>query len=157
MPTPPKDDVCSIEDTDLSRLREVLPVFGHLQYLGVATSSKVTDAGLEHLAGVTQLQYLDLAESRVTNVGLRHLAGAGLKNLNLRSTSLGDDLACLSSFQQLEILDLGQTAMTDDGLRHLATLTNLQTLALDSTKITDDGLRHLRGMKSLTLLILDNS
>jgi len=157
-PNPPKDELCPIEDSHLKRLREVLPMFDHLQVLGVTASSKVTDSGLEHLAGIPQLQDLDVAESRVTSVGLRHIATAtSLIRLDLRKTSLGDDLACLSSFQQLEILDLGQTTVTDDGLRYLAALPNLQRLALDGPKITDAGLRHLRGMKSLTLLILTDT
>ena len=35
----------------------------------------MTDAGLVHLKGLTQLQWLDLAETKVTDAGLVHLKG----------------------------------------------------------------------------------
>ena len=35
----------------------------------------MTDAGLEHLKGLSQLQRLDLASTQVTDAGLEHLKG----------------------------------------------------------------------------------
>ena len=35
----------------------------------------MTDAGLEHLKGLTKLQWLDLAGTEVTDAGLEHLKG----------------------------------------------------------------------------------
>ncbi len=157
LPRRSKDARSSIDDTGLRRLREVLPLFDDLEYLAVMTSSKVTDAGLEHLAGVRQLQQFDASASRVTSVGLRHLATAELRNLNLRGTSLGDDLTCLAAFQQLQILDLGETDVSDEELEHLASLSNLERLCLDSTRISDEGLKHLRGLESLDFLLLSST
>ena len=37
--------------------------------------TKVTDAGLEHLQGLTKLQWLGLAGTNVTDAGLEHLQG----------------------------------------------------------------------------------
>ena len=35
----------------------------------------MTDAGLEHLKGLTQLRVLNLANTKVTDAGLEHLKG----------------------------------------------------------------------------------
>ena len=44
-------------------------------------STRVTDAGLAHLAALEKLQFLDLSNTAVTDAGLRHLSG--LKELQL--------------------------------------------------------------------------
>ena len=44
-------------------------------------NSKVTDAGLKKLAGLTQLRELILFNTKVTDAGLKHLAG--LKQLRV--------------------------------------------------------------------------
>ena len=50
-------------------------------------NSPVTDAGLEHLRGLTQLQYLSLDSTHVTDAGLEHLRGlTQLQGLSLNST-----------------------------------------------------------------------
>jgi hypothetical protein len=49
--------------------------------------SSVTDAGLEHLKGLTQLQTLDLIDTQVTDGGLKHLKGLmQLRRLLLKGT-----------------------------------------------------------------------
>jgi len=51
----------------------------------------VTDAGLECLAELRELQVLDLEGTRVTDAGLAHLAGLkGLRKLDLRGTRVTD-------------------------------------------------------------------
>ena len=53
---------------------------------GLLPNTKVTDAALEHLKGLTKLQTLYLNGTRVTDVGLEHLKGlAKLRDLNLGS------------------------------------------------------------------------
>ncbi len=58
---------------------------------------QVTDVGLEHLTGLTQLQVLDLSGTQVTDAGLEHLKG----------------------LTQLQVLNLGGTKVTDAGLKDL--------------------------------------
>jgi internalin A len=41
--------------------------------------TQITDAGLKELAGLNNLQWLDLTGTRITDAGLKELAG--LKNL----------------------------------------------------------------------------
>jgi hypothetical protein len=51
---------------------------------------QVTDAGLEHIKGLTQLRTLDLTQTKVTGTGLEHLKGLTqlqtLKLLGIRSS-----------------------------------------------------------------------
>lgn len=60
-------------------------------------STKVIDAGLEHLKGLTQLQMLTLDGTQVTDAGLEHLKG----------------------LVQLQMLDLRDTRVTDEGVKRL--------------------------------------
>ncbi len=100
-----------------------------LKELDLRGDSKVTDAGMAHLNGLTGLEILRLGGTQVTDAGMVHLAG--LKNL-LR-------------------LELDDTQVTDAGLEHLAMLPKLCYLSYYSTKITGQGLHKLK--KSLPNLI----
>ena len=83
---------------------------------------QVTDAGLEHLKGLTQLQWLCLSNTQVTDGGLAHLKG----------------------LTQLQNLLLDNTQVTDAGLEHLKGLTQLQHLLLFNTQVTDEGVKKLQ-------------
>ena len=85
-------------------------------------NTKVTDAGLEHLRGLTKLRTLYLSEIQVTDVGLQHL----------------ESLTGLCS------LFLSSTMITDAGLEHLEGLTEMTLLDLSNTRITDEGLAELK-------------
>lgn len=51
----------------------------------------VTDAGLVHLKGLTELQSLDLMATNVSDAGLEHLRGlTRLQSLNLMATKVTD-------------------------------------------------------------------
>ena len=89
---------------------------------GLRFGPQLTDAGLKALAGLTQLQLLDLRNSQVTDAGLKELAG----------------------LTQLQSLDLVATQVTDVGLKELAGLTQLQSLDLWITKVTDAGVQELQ-------------
>jgi internalin A len=53
---------------------------------------QVTDAGLEHLKGLTSLQMLKLNGTKVSDAGLVHLKGlTGLKMLELLDTPVTED------------------------------------------------------------------
>ena len=79
--------------------------------------SKVTDAGLVHLKGLTELQTLQLANTKVTDAGLVHLKG-------------------LTKLQKLELYN---TKVTDAGLMHLNGLTNLKSWASATPKSPTPG------------------
>ena len=68
----------------------------------------VTDAGLKHVKGLTQLRDLYLDETKITDAGLEDLRG----------------------LTELRTLCLGDTQVTDAGLANLKGLTQLQELLL---------------------------
>ena len=126
-----------------------------LQHLELA-STKVTDVGLGHLKGLTQLLSLNLQFTKVSDAGLEHLKGlTNLKSLCLRGTQVTDaGLEHLKGLTELETLALGNRKVT---LEHRKRLTELETLALGNTKVTDAGLEHLKGLTNLQWLTLGRS
>ena len=121
--------------------------------------TKVTDTGLEHLKGLSQLQSLMLDNTHVTDAGLKNLEGLSqLQSLGLDGTNVTDaGLENLKGLSQLQYLDLGGAPVTDAGLEHLKGLAKLQTLDLWRTRGTDAGLEHLRGLTQLQTLCLYNT
>ena len=82
-----------------------------------------SDAGLEHLKGLTNLQSLYLDGTKITDSGLVHLKGLpNLDNLWLPKQ------------------------ITDSGLVHLKGMTNLQELRLVKHQITDAGVAELQDL-----------
>ena len=84
--------------------------------------SRVTDAGLENLRGLTELRWLHLSDAAITDAGLEHLSG----------------------LTRLETLNLENTKVTDTGLEQLKGLTQLQRVDLTGTKVSDEGVKKLQ-------------
>ena len=76
--------------------------------LELRDNEEITDAGLKELAGLKNLQRLDLSGTKITDAGLKELAG----------------------LKSLQTLDLAATQVTDAGLKELAGLKSLQSLNL---------------------------
>src|SRR5205807_9451030 len=83
---------------------------------------KLTDADLQTLAALTDLQVLDLSSTGVTDRGLRYLA----------------------PLKKLRTLGLARTRVTDAGLNEIKGLTGLLSLDLTGTKVTAAGATALR-------------
>jgi hypothetical protein len=117
----------------------------------------VTDAGLVHLQGLSQLHKLELEHTKITDTGLLHLQGLSqLQYLDLSHAEVTDaGLVHLQGLSQLHELQLGSTKVTDSGLVHLQGLSQLHKLGLEHTKITDTGLLHLQGLSQLQHLWLN--
>jgi hypothetical protein len=84
--------------------------------------TQVTDAGLVHLRGLTQLEWLTLHSTQVTDAGLVHVRG----------------------LTRLQGLNLSSTQVTDAGLEHLRGLTRLTYLHLSNTQVTDASVNELK-------------
>jgi hypothetical protein len=132
--------------------------FAHIVFVEVHGES-VTDADLERLKGLRQLETLHLWKAQVTDAGLEHLKGLPrLKSLVLSWTKVTDaGLEDLRGLTQLEYVVLLGTKVTDAGLEHLRGLTQLQVLVLDYTQVTDAGLERLNGLSQLQTLWLKNT
>ncbi len=114
--------------------------------------TNITDNGLRHFNGLTNLTALYLGQTNITDDGLKHLSRlANLESLNLSGTQISDEgLKHLSSLTNLKSLLLDGTHVSDDGLKHLSGLTSLQIVSLDGTNVSDDGLKRLSSLTNLT-------
>lgn len=146
------DDGSDPTDDDL----EVVERFDTLKQLTLMNRKKITDEGLRHVSGLTELEVLALNGTNVSGEGLSHLRNCRrLKGLPMNNTPLMDiGLSHISHLGNLEWVQLSGTQITDQGLSHLSGLTNLESLELRDTAITDDGLKHLSNLKSLKKLHL---
>jgi hypothetical protein len=104
----------------------------------------MTDAGLVHLEGLTNLQVLGLPQA--TDAGLEHLAGmTSLQELNLVGRQVTDaGLVHLAGLTSLEYLNLSYTQVSDAGLVHLGGFTSLEKLYMGQTQVTSEGFDTLR-------------
>ncbi len=108
--------------------------------------TKVTDAELVLLRGLTRLEEIDLGKTGVTDAGLVHLKGlAKLQWLGLQETKITDaGLVHLQGLTKLQWVGLAETKVTDVGLEHLKKLTKLQSLYLGDTKVTKQGVQKFQ-------------
>lgn len=123
----------------------------------LADHSQITDAGLESVAGLHNLRWLDLSDSpQVTSAGMKHLHDlTQLEFINLRRTQVSDEgLAHLQDKKHLRRLDLGMTKVTGTGLRRVTASTQLRELHFWGNVVEDDSLAALRGMTQLRKLDL---
>jgi len=114
--------------------------------------NQISNEGLKHLAGMTELVELDLSEiSQLSDDGLQHLSGlTNLSKLNLWRVPVSDaGVLYLKPLTSLEWLNLDNTRLSDDGLPALADMKQLTFLHLGSTLVSDAGLKHLNGLTGL--------
>jgi len=132
-----------------------LQAFPELEVLSI-DSYRLTDAGVEHLAGLEKLKHLRLGKTQIEGTGLAHLkASTQLESLSLAESDLQDDgLVHLKPFPRLRELNLRSTILRGPGLAHLAGLTALEKLSLRSTTVGDEHLQHLAELAELAELDL---
>lgn len=113
-----------------------------LQATFLNVSDDFSDSDLELLEPVSeQLAWLNLGRSSITDEGMQHIKGlTNLSKLHLEKTAVTDDgLANLSDLERLEYLNLYGTAVSDNGLEHLKNLKNLSALYLWQSNATRAG------------------
>jgi hypothetical protein len=142
-----------VTDADFARLAG----FEKLEALDLDGAGPISDDGLAHLAGMTEMKRLALGGTKVTGAGLARLGHMKkLSVLELDRCPIHDEgLKRLAGFTQMTELSLANAEVSDAGLIHLAGLTRLTKLDLQSNKgVSKAGLSHLRGMKALRELNL---
>ena len=87
-------DWSTVSDADFEQIIEGLP---NVKYVSLVWCRQLTDAGLENLTELHELQELDLSQSHVTNAGLEHLMG----------------------LNRLTWVGLARTHVTDEGIKKL--------------------------------------
>ncbi len=108
--------------------------------------TKVIDASLELLKGLSTIERLYLRETRVTDDGMIYIKGlTNIEVLELRRTKVTDKaLEHIKGFARLRTLDLAGTEITDKGLEQLKALKQLETLDVSDTKVTAPGIDDLQ-------------
>jgi len=116
----------------------------------------VTEDGMLHLSGLTNMRALDIELIPVSGRVLTGLAGMkSLYELKLRHTGVTDDaLRQLPVLPTLAIIYLSESDLTGAGLEGLAAAPSLAVVGLNGTRITDEGLRHLPSLPALMTLEL---
>ncbi|KAG7231193.1 hypothetical protein INR49_012024 [Caranx melampygus] len=138
-----------------------------LQYLNLASCSKLTDSCLQHIRGwafltltnkgLKNLCFLSLDQTKVSDAGMvlyLQSAPSCLSQLSLNQTAVTEaTLGVLPTcVPQLRLLSIKQTKVED--VSALAELLSLQTLNLDGTGVTEASLKYLATLPALSSLSL---
>lgn len=133
-----------VTDADLAMVLDNLVTLRSLSL----NCTHITDKGLEHLKGLSQLTYLDLACLNMTDAGLKNLQGlANLEELDLSFSPniTNDGMRNLQGFTKLRELGLSFSPnITGRGLLHLTKLANLRKLVVFGIPISDEEDRRLK-------------
>jgi hypothetical protein len=147
------------QETEVQADKELPP--GPFELVGVTLDdkSKVDEAGLARLKGLTSLTWIDVHDAPVGDDGLGQLKGlTQLTGLYLGGTRVSNaGVEQLKGLTNLSMLWLDGTRVSDNGLAHLKGLTGLTDLGLSRTRVSDVGLAHLKGLTNLTGLNLANT
>lgn len=107
----------------------------------------VQDAALEPIGKITRLGSLNLWLTEVTDAGIEHLQNLEeLESLNLDNVSGITDAALdtIGQMSKLQLLHLGGTSITDAGLPKLYGLKDLRTLFITRTEVTQQAYSELK-------------
>ena len=146
----------NITDVGLATLSEVSWPVTQLDLRGCP----ISNAGLEHLAGMSSLKVLRLsgsnAETSVNDEGLATISRfTGLRVLSLDKLTISvAGIKHLIALQELEELYLADTTIDDEAVKILSGLTGLQKLRLSGNPISDEGLKQLAKLENLVDLDL---
>ncbi|WP_165070095.1 leucine-rich repeat domain-containing protein [Paludisphaera rhizosphaerae] len=131
--------------------------------------TSITDDGLRHLEGMTNLSHLGIyyyppgrgwpiLQPKISDAGLAHLAKLPqLHSLDLHNVPITDaGLAVVKNLPSLSSLMLTRTEIQGPGLVHLQSHPTLSSLYISGDMLTDDGLKALAGVTSLQSLTLQD-
>jgi len=132
------------------------------------SNTSVTDDGLRHLEGMTNLRHFGInyygsgrnrpaTQSKITDAGLVRVGKISqLESLSLSDVPVTDaGLAAIKDLPALASLFLRRTDVQGPGLAHLQSLPVLNYLYIHADVLTNDGLKALAGVTFLQDLTLD--
>ena len=118
----------------------------------IHATGQMTDAMLERVSRLEQIEKLDLNGSRaITDDGVRHLARLPkLRTLDLGGCAIGNAaLEAIGRIASLERIILSWTHVTDAGVAHLAGCGALRVVDLSGTRTGDGAIAALAGLPAL--------
>lgn len=136
-----------LTDADLEKLAR-LPNLESIQ-LGY---TKITDLGLEKLTPLENVKVLDLRYAEnITDAGIAHLRHwTGLEHLDVRGTKVTSSLfEHLSKMRKLRFLDVAHTRVSDERFEELIHLERLERFAFGGNKMSGVALPLLESLPSL--------
>lgn len=136
------DSFGALTAAEIPLLLEFCDTLTHL----LLQDAELTDDDVEPLAGLTQLEFLNLSDNEeLTDACLPNLVPLTvLKDLRLNYMEITDaGLPVIAQFSHLENLELMGNAITDEGLKSLYGLKNLQQIFLRGTQVTKEGAERL--------------
>ena len=123
----------------------------------------ISDAGMVHLKGLVKLKKLDLFcnspnAGKITHIGLAQLKNLkALKDFRMPSRVTDESLAVLSNFDSLKSLNLWGGEVTDEGMVFLPRFKSLTDVDICSPKVTDAGIKMLLACPKLTGLSIQRA
>ncbi len=116
-----------------------------LEDLDISECSQVFDDSLAPVGKMKSLKRLNLWRDVISDTGVAHLVGlTNMAWLNLDNTHMGNaGLEHLSGMKQLSFLHLGSTRVTNEGIPLLTPLSSLKELKVTRTAVTEEGLKPL--------------
>ncbi len=122
----------------------------NLQFLNVCLTA-VSDEGFEHLSALTKMRRMTVCASKITGSGFKHLAGMKqLESINLHSSPASDaGLEAIGKLPSLRRLEIVHTSVTDAGLVHVANLGNLRQLHIHGQETTESALPFIGKLQEL--------
>jgi hypothetical protein len=143
-------DVNNANDTTLEHIKEL----SHLHYLNISAARRITDVGLKHLEGMTQLKSLAISGDEITDTGLVHIKNLyQLESLSIWGKQITDaGLVHLQGLTKLHFLNIGNSKITVKGLVYLKALPQLNEMRLDGESFTDAELEHIKELPQLKKL-----
>jgi hypothetical protein len=118
----------------------------HLKTLRFINNGKLTDAGLEKLAGLRQLESFGFIGTGMQGHAFAKFEGwSKINRMSYRGSSIDDQglqLLC-QRFPNLENLILAHAKFTDAGAEHLAQLTKLKGLEIGTRNAKPQCLQHI--------------
>lgn len=152
-----KKFVCrtSITPNQLSRLVE----YSNLEHVELYDASKLSSEDLIAAIGqMPKLRRLRLEAVSVDDRVMESIAGLReLETLNLPDGSFSDvGLASVCELPKLSLLRIGSGNVTDQGIAHIAAMKMLRFLHLKNIPVTDAGLENFHDADQLESFYLDN-
>lgn len=143
----------NVSDQGLSALSRMK----NLRDLHLPTS--ITDEGLVHLEGLSQIRSLKLSNNRnIRDHGLAHLSKLSqLEVLDCGGTNIGNEgVRNIRDLRELRVLKMNGTRIGDPAMAFIGAMSNLRELTLMGVDITDTGLEQLRSLVKLKRLNIEN-